>query len=81
MPHAAPLLPPSLLTPHAARLASSSVAPHRIGTMHWHAPCPAHHPNAGIWTKFPPLVCPSRCPLLPSLRSAPRERTLALPPH
>jgi hypothetical protein len=37
MSRAAPLLPPSLLTPHAARLASSSLAPHRVGTMRWHA--------------------------------------------
>jgi hypothetical protein len=37
MSHAAPLLPPSLLTPHAARLASSSLAPCRVGTMRWHA--------------------------------------------
>jgi hypothetical protein len=37
MSHAAPLLPPSLLTPHAARLASSSLAPCHIVTMHWHA--------------------------------------------
>jgi hypothetical protein len=46
-----------------------------------HPPCPAYHPDAGVRTKFPPLVCPSRCPLLPSLCSTPRERTLALPPH
>jgi hypothetical protein len=36
MPHAAPLLPPSLLTPCAACLASSSLAPRRVGTMRWH---------------------------------------------
>jgi hypothetical protein len=36
MPHAEPLLPPSLLTLRAARLASSSLAPCRVGTMHWH---------------------------------------------
>jgi hypothetical protein len=28
-----------------------------------HPPRPAHHPDAGVRTKFPPLVCPSRCPL------------------
>jgi hypothetical protein len=33
----APLLPPSLLTLRAARLASSSLAPRRVGTMRWHA--------------------------------------------
>jgi hypothetical protein len=37
MSHVAHLLPPSLLTLHAARLASSSLAPRRVGTMHWHA--------------------------------------------
>jgi hypothetical protein len=37
MSHASPLLPSSLLTPHAARLASSSLAPRRVGTIHWHA--------------------------------------------
>jgi hypothetical protein len=37
MSHTVPLLPPSLLTPHAAHLASSSLAPHRIGIMRWHA--------------------------------------------
>jgi hypothetical protein len=36
-PRAAPLLPPSLLTPRAARLASSSLAPRRVGTVRWHA--------------------------------------------
>jgi hypothetical protein len=36
-PRAAPLLPPSLLTPRAARLASSSLAPCRVGTVRWHA--------------------------------------------
>jgi hypothetical protein len=36
-PHTAPLLPPSLLTPRAARLASSSLAPRHVGTMHMHA--------------------------------------------
>jgi hypothetical protein len=46
-----------------------------------HPPCSAHHPDADVRTKFPPLACPSRCPLLPSLRSAPCERTLALPPR
>jgi hypothetical protein len=28
-----------------------------------HPPYPAHHPNGGIQTKSPPLVCPSRRPL------------------
>jgi hypothetical protein len=37
MSHVAHLLPPFLLTLHAARLASSSLAPRRVGTMHWHA--------------------------------------------
>jgi hypothetical protein len=37
MPHAAPLPPPSMLTPRAARLASSSLAPRLVGTMRWHA--------------------------------------------
>jgi hypothetical protein len=32
-----PLLPPSLLTLHAARLASSTLARSRVGTMRWHA--------------------------------------------
>jgi hypothetical protein len=36
MSHAAPLLPPSLLTPRVARLVSSSLAPHHVGTMRWH---------------------------------------------
>jgi hypothetical protein len=34
MPHAAPLLPPSLLTPHATRLASSYRASRYIGTVY-----------------------------------------------
>jgi hypothetical protein len=46
-----------------------------------HPPCPSHHPDTDARTKFPPLECPSRHLLLPSLRSAPREHTLALPPH
>jgi hypothetical protein len=33
MSRAAPLVPPSLLTPHAACLASSSLAPCHVGTM------------------------------------------------
>jgi hypothetical protein len=37
MSRAAPLLPPSLLTLRAARLASNSLAPRRVGTMCWHA--------------------------------------------
>jgi hypothetical protein len=37
MPRTAPLLPPPLLTPRAARLASSSLASRRVGTMRWHA--------------------------------------------
>jgi hypothetical protein len=36
MSHVVPLLPP-FLTPHVARLASSSLAPRRVGTMRWHA--------------------------------------------
>jgi hypothetical protein len=35
-PHAVLLLPPSLLTPRVTNLASSSLAPRRIGTMRWH---------------------------------------------
>jgi hypothetical protein len=37
MSRAAPLLPPSLPTPRAGGLASSSLAPRRVGTMRWHA--------------------------------------------
>jgi hypothetical protein len=37
MSGAVPLLPPSLLTLHAARLASSTLARSRVGTMRWHA--------------------------------------------
>jgi hypothetical protein len=32
-----------------------------------HPPCPAHHPDTSVWTKLPPLACPSRHPLLLSL--------------
>jgi hypothetical protein len=31
-----------------------------------HPPYPAHHPNVSERTKFPPLACPPRCPLLPT---------------
>jgi hypothetical protein len=37
MSRAAPLLPPSLLTLHAARLAANSLGPRHVGTMRWHA--------------------------------------------
>jgi hypothetical protein len=41
MSHTAPLLPPSLLTPRAARPASNTLAPCRVGTIHWHT-CVCH---------------------------------------
>jgi hypothetical protein len=37
MSHTVPLLPPSLLTPCAARPASSTLAPRCVGTIRWHA--------------------------------------------
>jgi hypothetical protein len=76
MPHATPLLPPSLLTPRAVRLASSSLALCHVGAMHWHAhahsvalssatPCPTHYPDADVRIKL--LRCrlfanPLSCP-------------------
>jgi hypothetical protein len=50
MPRAMPLLPPSLLTPCAARLASSSLATRRVALSHA-TPCPAHYPDADVCTK------------------------------
>jgi hypothetical protein len=49
MLHAAPLLPPSLLTPRATHLASSSLAPCRVGTRRAAWPCPA--PPPGLLTR------------------------------
>jgi hypothetical protein len=43
MPHAAPLLPPSLLTPHASHLASSSLATRPVGTMRGHTHARHYH--------------------------------------
>jgi hypothetical protein len=73
-------------------LASSSLAPRCVGTVR----CPAHarrlatastlpvqltSPTPVYGQNFHPLACSSRHPLLPSLRSAPRECTLDLPPR
>jgi hypothetical protein len=64
------------------RLASSYLAPRRVGTVRWHAhachvattspPCPAHLLATGVWTKMPSTSSP-RQPLsiAASLRSAP----------
>jgi hypothetical protein len=93
MPRAAPLLPPSLLTPRAVRLASSSVAPHRVGTMRWHAharhvalssttPCLAHYSDADVRTKLlrhRPHANP--LPLSASLHACSRACALALSEH
>jgi hypothetical protein len=93
MSHAAPLLPPSLLTPHVSRLASSSLAPHRIGTMRWHA-CMCRmatsiHPLVQL-TSSPtaygqtPSVSPpgkAATTAMSLLCLAARVSTLALPPH
>jgi hypothetical protein len=64
------------------RLASSSLASRCVCTMRsaWPppaTPCPAHQPDAGVRTKFPPLACPSRhrC----HCASVSRERTPTLP--
>jgi hypothetical protein len=69
MSHTAPLLPTSLLTPCAAHLASSSLAPRHVGTMRWHAH--VCHVAASILT----LV------QLTSLPMAYRQRPSASPPR
>jgi hypothetical protein len=74
------------------RLASSSLSPRRVGTMHWRAhacrmattipPYPAHLLTTNVRTKIPSASPPRQpLPLLPSLRFAPRERTLTLLPR
>jgi hypothetical protein len=88
MPRATPLLPLSLLTPRASRLASSSLAPRRVSTMCWHArvcrmttlihSLSSSPPRRRRTDKIPTPRVPSRHPLLPSLCSAPRELTSAL---
>jgi hypothetical protein len=69
MSHTAPLLPTSLLTPCAAHLASSSLAPRHVGTMRWHAH--VCHVAASILT----LV------QLTSLPMAYKQRPSASPPR
>jgi hypothetical protein len=65
-----------LQTPCAAHLASSSLAPRCVGTVRWHAhahrvatasthPIQLTIPTLVYGQNFHPIVCPSRCPLLP----------------
>jgi hypothetical protein len=93
MPHAAPLLPPSLLTPRAARLASSSLAPRRVGAMRWHAharrvalssatPCLAHYPDGDVRTKLlRRRLHANPLPLSASLHACARACALTLSEH
>jgi hypothetical protein len=93
MSHAAPLLPPSLLTPHAARLASSSLAPRRVGTMRWHAHvcrvAASIHPLVQLtssptaYGQTPSVWPPRKAAAIAAslLRLAARESTLALSPR
>jgi hypothetical protein len=48
----------------------------------WMPPCPAHLLITDVQTKIPSVSPPRQpLPLLPSLRSMPRELTLTLPPR
>jgi hypothetical protein len=51
---------PSYLGACRHRVLARPCAPHGHDQ---HPPCLAHHPDAGIRTKFPPHVCPSQRPL------------------
>jgi hypothetical protein len=90
-PHVVPLLPPSWLTPRAACLASSSLAPRCVGTIRWHT----HEHRVATTSTLPVQLTtttpaygqnshPSRA--LHGARCCPRcalprrEHTLALPP-
>jgi hypothetical protein len=75
MPHTMPLLPPSLLTPRAARLASSSLAPRRVGAMHLHAharrvalssatPLSSSLPRRRRTDKTPSVLSPCKSPAI-----------------
>jgi hypothetical protein len=57
-PHAAPLLPPSLLTPRASHLASSSLAPRHVGTIHWHT-----HVHGVAMASTPPVQLTTPMPV------------------
>jgi hypothetical protein len=69
-PHTAPLLPPSLLTPRAAHLASSSLAPRRVAmasTLHVQltTPTPAYRQNSHPSRALHSAHCCPHCALPP----------------
>jgi hypothetical protein len=93
MSHTGPLLPPSLLTPRAARLASSSLAPCHVGSMRCHArvshvaasifPLVQLTPSPTAYRQTPSTSPPRKAAATATslLCLAVRVSMLALPPH